>query len=347
MADLRRQARTALAGLVMAGMTSGVAFGYPDEREKPKNDLGAVLENVPPEIRQKLKAEIEKVRAEAEKVRNEAMEAQKAARTRMEQMEREIRGQAERVQRDAKQQIERIQNDVRRQMEARERERYADREAQAKKAHGDVEPQRNEVRREMRVEVRKDGDGEPKVQIFENGKPVDPNTVDVRGRMNGLAFVPEMDLSKLPPEKREAIEKARKEFKEAQVRMKEAAEKLAKTEGREQRNVIIMTDVTAHGDVGHILPQIQVQGVPIQPGAMMRGDRLPGMPIPPGVVVQGDRLPRPPLPPINPELEKRVSKAEKALDDILNELKKLREEEEDEDEAEKPGKEKAKKPKKG
>ena len=35
---------------------------------------------------------------------------------------------------------------------------------------------------------------------------------------------------------------------------------------------------------------------------------------------------------VAPELEKRVSKAEKALDEILNELKRIREDEESEEE---------------
>jgi hypothetical protein len=46
-------------------------------------------------------------------------------------------------------------------------------------------------------------------------------------------------------------------------------------------------------------------------------------------------MPRPPAAgPGNPELEKRVSKAEKALDDILDELKKLRDDDDDDDEDE-------------
>ena len=343
MADWKKQTRTAMAGLVMAGMTSGVAFGYPDVKEKPKGDLGAVLEKVPPEVREKLKAEFEKIRAEAEKVRAEAMEAQKQARARIENLEREAKTQVERVQRDAKEQVERVHNEVRRQMEAMQRDRNAARVVEGQKLaevkEGDGRP-RQEIRREMRVEVRKEGDGEPKVQIFENGKPVDPATVDIRGRSNLLPLLPEVDLSKLPPEKRQAIEKARKEFKEAEVRFREASEKLAKTEGGNQPKVMVFTDVTSGTAVLQGQPHIEVRAIPL-------GDRLPGMPLPPGAVVRGDRLPAAPVPPANPELERRVSKAEKALDDILNELKKLREEEEDEDEDEKPGKDKPKKQKKG
>jgi hypothetical protein len=58
-------------------------------------------------------------------------------------------------------------------------------------------------------------------------------------------------------------------------------------------------------------------------------------------------MPRPPAAgPGNPELEKRVSKAEKALDDILDELKKLRDDDDDdEDEPRKEHKGKDKKKK--
>jgi hypothetical protein len=51
-------------------------------------------------------------------------------------------------------------------------------------------------------------------------------------------------------------------------------------------------------------------------------------------------MPRPPAAgPGNPELEKRVSKAEKALDDILDELKKLRDDDDDDDDEDEPRKE--------
>ena len=332
MADLKKQARAAVAGLMMAGMASGVAFGYPDVKEKPKGDLGAVLEKVPPEVREKLKAEFEKIRAEAEKVRAEAMEAQKQARARIENLEREAKTQVERVQRDAKEQVERVHNEVRRQMEAMQRDRNAARVVEGQKLAEVKEGegrQRQEIRREMRVEVRKEGDGEPMVQIFENGKPVDPATVDLRGRLNPMVSSPEKDLAKLPPEKREAIEKARKEFKEAEARFKAAAEKLAKTDGGNQPKVMVFTDVTSGTAVLQGQPHIEVRAIPL-------GDRLPGTPLPLGAVIVGDRLPRPPVQPFGPGHP---------------ELKKLREEEyeeeEDDDDDEKEAKQKPKKQKKG
>lgn len=346
MANWKKNARTTLAGLMMAGMASGVSQAYPEGGDKPKNDLGAMLEKVPPEVREKVKAEFERIRAEAEKVQHQAMEAQKQARQHLEQFEKDAKAQAERIQRnakaeveriqrDAREQIERVQNEVRRAMEAREREHNAGRPVESQKL-ADFEKgegrQRQEVRREMRVEVRKEGDGEPQVRVFENGKPLPPDAA--HGRVNMQFKAPEIDLSKLPPEKREAIEKARKEFKEAEARFDEANKKLAKAEGREPRAIVI-------GEGQFIGKPVEIINIPghdgqarIEVRGFAVGDRLPGMPLPPGAVVRGDRLPRPPVPPAapaNPELEKRVSKAEKALDDILNELKKLREEEGDED----------------
>lgn len=346
MATWKKNARTTLAGLMMAGMASGVALGYPEGGDKAKNDLAAALEKVPPEVREKVKAEFDKIRAEAEKMRDQAMEAQKQARQHLEQFEKDAKIQAERiqrsakaeverVQRDAMAQIERVQNEVRRAMEAREHQANAPRVVEGQKLaeipNGEGRP-RQEVRREMRVEVRKEGDGEPKVMVFENGKPLPPDAA--QGRVNLQFKAPEIDLSKLPPEKREAIEKARKEFKEAEARFDEANKKLAKAEGREPRAIVIgeghfigkpVTVINVPGQEG--MGRVEVRGFAV-------GDRLPGMPLPPGAIVRGDRLPRPPVPPAapaNPELEKRVSKAEKALDDILNELKKLREEEDDDD----------------
>ena len=334
MSDWKRNARASVAGLMLVSMTTEAAFGYPDDKDKPKSDLTSVLEKVPPEVREKIKAEMDKIRAEAEKVRNQAMEIQKDARIKGERIQRDAMQRAEEIQRDAKQQIERVQNEVRRAMEARERDQ--DHENHADRRDG--RPQRNEVRREMRVEVRKEGDGEPQVQIFENGKTVQgfglqsqPDVkFDVQMHPN---HPPEMDLSKLPPEKREVIEKARKEFKEAEGKLKAAAEKLAKAEGRDHSNVVILrTDGPGAAGVAH--GQVFVMPADGQPHMDFRGGpglRLPNIPLPPGVGL-GDRMPRPPVPASgNPELEKRVSKAEKALDDILDELKKLREDE-DEDE---------------
>jgi gas vesicle protein len=333
MSDWKRNARASVAGLMLVSMTTGAAFGYPEDKDKPKSDLTSVLEKVPPEVREKIKAEMDKIRAEAEKVRNQAMEIQKDARIKGERIQRDAMQRAEEIQRDAKVQIERVQNEVRRAMEARDK--------QAHHNHGPDGGQRNEVRREMRVEVRKEGDGEPQVQIFENGKPVQGNVVqgqpgmklDVQMHPN---HPPEMDLSKLPPEKREVIEKARKEFKDAEGKLKAAAEKLAKAEGRDHSNVVILradgpgsAGMMAHGQV-FVIP---ADG---QPPIDMRGPglRLPNIPLPPGVGLS-DRMPRPPAAgPGNPELEKRVSKAEKALDDILDELKKLRDDDDDDDEDE-------------
>lgn len=327
MSNWKRNARASVAGLMLVSMTTNAAFGYPDDKDKPKSDLNSVLEKVPPDVRAKIKAEMEKIRSEAEKVRNQAMEIQKDARIQGERIQRESMHRAEEIQRDAKQQIERVQNEVRRAMEARERDHQ-----------GHDRPAQSEVRREMRVEVRKEGDGEPRVQIFENGKPVQGDVAHGRPATRvDVQMHPqpsEMDLSKLPPEKREVIEKARKEFKEAESKLKAAAEKLAKAEGREHSNVVILrTDGPGKMGMGPGQVFVMPEGQPPIGFGGGPGLRLPNMPLPPGVGL-GGRMPRTPAAlaaPGNPELEKRVSKAEKALDDILDELKKLRDHATDDD----------------
>ena len=204
----------------------------------------------------------------------------------------------------------------------------------------------------MRVEVRKEGDGEPQVQIFENGKPVQGFGLQSQpGVKFDVQMHPnhphEMDLSKLPPEKREVIEKARKEFKDAEAKLKAAAEKLAKAEGRDHSNVVILR-ADGPGAAGMAHGQVFVIPADGQPPIHMRepGLRLPNIPLPPGVGLS-DRMPRPPgAGRGNPDLEKRVSKAEKALDDILEELKKLRDDDDDDDDEqpkEHKGKDKKKK----
>ena len=345
MSDWKRNARASVAGLMLVSMTTEAAFGYPDDKDKPKSDLTSVLEKVPPEVREKIKAEMDKIRAEAEKVRNQAMEIQKDARIKGERIQRDAMQRAEEIQRDAKVQIERVQNEVKRAMEARDKQ--ADRN-QDRPDGG----QRNEVRREMRVEVRKEGDGEPQVQIFENGKPVQGFGLQSQpGVKFDVQMHPnhphEMDLSKLPPEKREVIEKARKEFKDAEAKLKAAAEKLAKAEGRDHSNVVILR-ADGPGAAGMAHGQVFVIPADGQPPINMRepGLRLPNIPLPPGVGLS-DRMPRPPgAGRGNPDLEKRVSKAEKALDDILEELKKLRDDEDDDDDDEQPKENKGKDKKK-
>ena len=343
MRDWKRMAGTVMAGLMLAGIATGPIFGYPDDKpkDKPKTDVSSVLEKLPPDVREKIKAEMDRIRSESEKLRAQVIDIQQDARLHAERVQKETMARVEEIQQGAKRNEERMQNEMRRQLEsrereqnqdrAREREKNQDRERQAQRspARPDAEA-RQEVRREVRVEVRKEGDSEPKVQIFENGKPVAPD--QMRGRvgmnLNFQAKPPELDLSKLPPEKRQVIEKARKEFKEAEVKFRESAERLAKAEGRDQPGGFPVMPGMANGQI-FVMPNAGPNGQPNMQLRAFPGGRLPGMPLPPGAG-RGDRLPRQPM--VAPELEKRVSKAEKALDDILNELKRIREDEESEEE---------------
>lgn len=313
---------TALASLVLTGLTTGSVLGYQRDSGKPsdRNDLGAILEKLPPETRDRIRQEFERIREDANRMRREALEQGK-------RIQAEASEKARELQREAEVQLERM----RRQTDQPKVESRPD------------EPQVS-VSREVRVEVRKDGDNKPQIQIFKDGKPVSAGEFQFEVKADHAGHdAQHLDLSKLPPEKREVIEKARAELKEAEARLRKAAENLAKAEGREKGNVmifradgpgaLIMGKPGAEG-----LPEIQLRGIP--------GDRLPRMPLPPGAM--RDRLPRPPVPPADapgPELEKRVSKAEKALDEILNELKKLRDESDDDDDEEEDHheKEKAKK----
>ncbi|MFM1801439.1 MAG: hypothetical protein RJA81_791 [Planctomycetota bacterium] len=309
-------------------MATANVYSQSEEGSKPakapeRSDIGALLEKVPPELRERMTQELERVRAEAERIRRESME--KGERIQAEATER-----ARQIRRDAEAQLERVRDEINRTREAAEARRE-------RENHGEkVETPRNPTTfsREVRVEVRKENGGKPEVKVFENGKPLPsdaPITVHVvpEGEKSGIG----PDLSKLPAEKRALIEKARDEFKKAQENLKKAAENLAKAEGREKANIMIfradgpgavfMAKPGAEG-----VPQIQLRGIP--------ADRLPHLPLPPGA--RGDRIPLPPVPPVRGvELEKRVSKAEKALDEILLELKKIREEadEDDDDDDEK------------
>ncbi len=333
MRDWKRMAGTVMAGLMLAGIATGPIFGYPDDKpkDKPKTDVSSVLEKLPPDVREKIKAEMDRIRSESEKLRAQVMDIQKDARLHAERFQKETMARVEEIQQGAKRNEERMQNEMRRQLESREREQNQDRERQAQRssARPDAEA-RQEVRREVRVEVRKEGDSEPKVQIFENGKPVAPDQMRGRVGMNLdiQAKPPELDLSKLPPEKRQVIEKTRKEFKEAEVKFRESAERLAKAEGRDQPGGFSVMPGMANGQI-FVMPNAGPNGQPNMQLRAFPGGRLPGMPLPPGAG-RGDRLPRQPM--VAPELEKRVSKAEKALDEILNELKRIREDEESEEE---------------
>lgn len=299
---------TALASLVLTGLTTGSVFAYQGDSGKPsdRNDLGAILDKLPPETRDRIRQEIERIREDANRMKREALE------------------QSERIQAEAGEKARALRREAEAQLERMRRQKD-----QPKDESRPDEPKVS-VSREVRVEVRKDGDSKPQIQIFKDGKPVSAGEfqVDIKDNLAGHD-AQHLDLSKLPPEKREVIEKARAELKEAEARLRKAAENLAKAEGREKGSVmifradgpgaVIMGKPGAEG-----MPEIQLRGIP--------GDRLPRMPLPPGAM--RDRLPRPPVPPAGapgPELEKRVSKAEKALDEILNELKKLREESDDDD----------------
>lgn len=307
-------------------MATANVYSQGEEGSKPakapeRSDIGALLEKVPPELRERMTQELDRVRAEAERIRRESME--KGERIQAEAAER-----ARQIRRDAEAQLERVRDEINRTREAAEARRE-------RENHGEkVESPRNPTTfsREVRVEVRKENGGKPEVKVFENGKPLPsdaPITVHVvpEGEKSGIG----PDLSGLPAEKRALIEKARDEFKKAQENLKKAAENLAKAEGREKANIMIfkadgpgavfMAKPDAEG-----LPQIQLRGIP--------ADRLPHLPLPPGA--RGDRMPLPPIPPRGGvELEKRVSKAEKALDDILLELKKIRQEADEDDDDEK------------
>lgn len=311
------------SGLLLAALTASPALAWPDEAEKPsdkpsdksaeKKDLGAILEKLPPEIRERVKAELERVREETNQIRREAAE-------RGERLLDEATAKANELRRSAEKELDQL---IRQQAEAQEKARAGKPElppvpSKPKEA--------GKERHEVRVEVRKEGDAKPEVHVFRDGQPVSPLIFGIGASefpANGMLYG-YVDLSKFPPEKRAEIEKARAEFKRAVGHLREAEANLAKAEGRELGQVMIFRR-DGRGMPGGVVPP----GLP--PIGVIPGDRLPNIPLPPGAM--GDRLP---LAPIQrqgpgPELENRVSKAEKALDDILGELKKLREKSEDDD----------------
>ena len=134
----------------------------------------------------------------------------------------------------------------------------------------------------------------------------------------------EIELSKLSPESREEIEKSRKQLKEAQSRFSKATEDLIRLEGRALNRAIVtgqpIQPATAATNVKnqHKLVQGQLAIInkdsPISTPSVVVGN-----PVPPTASPANSMF--------NPNFEQRLSKAEKALDRILIELKKLREEE--------------------
>ncbi|MBI1321980.1 hypothetical protein GC170_02165 [bacterium] len=384
--------RALAAGAMIFGLGVSGAMAFPDDKAKEQGgDLSAILEKLPPEVREKLLAEIERLRDEAEKLKVDSLERaerlksdaakkieemKRDAQERLEQVEVQLRSKAESAEAIAKEQIlkARAQAELAR---SQAQEAAAKARAEAEKLHADhagkhhaegdhvakksVTEERTVIVRgvpsgdgkngevqEMRVEiVKEDGQDKPVVRIFKDGKEVKadqlPGGLVIEEEMPKVDVLREAaNLEKLPPEKRAELEKAREELKTAQEKLRIAAEKLAKLQGGKQGNVMIFRGQP---------------GVPVEIRPFM-GDRVPGVPLPPGAVGRADRLPRPPLPPMvpqppaSPELEKRISKAEQALDDILLELKKLQDnkkdgEDDDDDEEEKeekgekkPGREK-------
>lgn len=384
---IQRMAKTRAltAGAMIFGVGLSGAMAFPDDKPKEQaSDLASILEKLPPDVRERLIAEIDRVRAEAEKLKVEAIERgeklkieatkrleemKRDAQERMERVEVELRRKAETAESNAREQIEkaRAQAEVARQralMAAEKGRAEAAKEHDKHHGEGDrVEKKsvteersvivsgvplgdgkKSEIK-EMRVEVtRKDGQEKPVVRIFKDGKEVKSDELPEGFVFEGLPkldVLQEVNLEKLEPEKRAEIERARGELKSAQERLRVAAEKLAKIQGGTRGNIMVF----------------RADGKEAMNLRSFMGDRLPGVPLPPGAMGRGDRLPKPPImpvppqPPAAPELEKRMSKAEKALDEILLELKKIQEnleeeEEDDDDDDEDEEKEDRKKPKK-
>ena len=287
---------TALASLVLTGLMAGPVFAYQGDSGKPsdRNDLGAILEKLPPETRDRIRQEFERIREDANRMRREALEQG-------ERVKAEAGDKARQLRREAEAQLERMRDELNQQREFAEANRQKD---QPKVERRPDEPQVS-VSREVRVEVRKDGDSKPQIQIFKDGKPVSAGEFQFEVNADHLNHdAQQMDLSKLPPEKREVIEKARAELKEAEARLRKAAENLAKAEGREKGSVMIFR---ADGPAGAVfmgkpgadgMPEIQLRGIP--------GDRLPRMVLPPRAM--GDRMPRPPVGTPGPELKNEFPK---------------------------------------
>lgn len=350
-----RNPKAKTLGLAAVIMTLGIAMpavmAFPDDKPKQEGgDLAAILEKLPPDVRDRLIKEIDRVRVEAERLKAEAMErgeqlrieaakriedVKRDAQERLERVEVELRRKAESAERTAREQLDKARDQAEAaRVKAREADESARREArpEGRDRRSGAEGDRDRAEsRQMRVEVRSEnGEENAVVRIFQDGKEIKPdgNSAMVFEAMPKVGLMPGVDLEKLPPEKRAEFEKARDELKLAQEKLRIAMEKMAKLQGGKQENVMIY----------------RFEGkepVMIRPPM---GDRLPGLPLPPGPAGRADRLPRqsimpnPPIqPPAPPELERRISKAEKALDDILIELKKLqknREEEDDDDDEE-------------
>ena len=338
-----KMARALALGFVLSGLSVSSLYAWPDEKPRENQaaaDLERILDKLPPEARERIKTEIRKAREQAERAQAELGNEARRVREEAERAGDEAREAVNRARAEAERQINRVREEMaQKEREVANRREQANSRAEAARREnaGPRDGERRvEERREVRVEVLKDGDKEPQVKITENGRPVDPD----KAKSMIATIVPgqPLDLSKLPPEKREVIERARRDLKEAQERLKIAAEKLAKAEGREPGQAgVMMFRVDGPGGMKMMegSPNIQLRMVP--------GDRLPNMPLPPGLGAMGGRLPGQPIVPVpgmaipgpGPEIERRLSKTEKALDDILAELKKLQSKPDDDDDDEK------------
>lgn len=351
------------AGAMIFGLGVSGAMAFPDDKAKEQGgDLSAILEKLPPDIREKLLVEIERLREEAEKLKAESLERaerlksdaarkieemKRDAQERLEQVEVQLRSKADSAEAAAREQILKARAQAE-QARAQAQEAAAKARAQAEKLHaehaGDHHAAGDHVDKKSMTEERTvivrgvpGGDGknaevqEMRVEVVkEDGKEkpvvrIFKNGKEVKAdQMPGFVFeeMPKVDVLREAANLEKLPPEKRAEIEKARDELKMAQEKL--------RIAAEKLAKIQGGKQGNVMIFRGQPGEPIEVRPFM-GDRVPGVPLPPGAVGRADRLPRPPLPPMapqppaSPELEKRISKAEKALDDILLELKKLQE----------------------
>ena len=88
---------TALASLVLTGLMAGPVFAYQGDSGKPsdRNDLGAILEKLPPETRDRIRQEFERIREDANRMRREALEQGERVKAEAGDKARQLRREAE------------------------------------------------------------------------------------------------------------------------------------------------------------------------------------------------------------------------------------------------------------
>lgn len=333
------KACTLTAGAMIFGLGMSGAVAYPDDKAKEQGgDLSAILEKLPPDIREKLIVEIDRLRVEAERLKAESLERaerlkvdaakkieemKRDAQERLEQIEVQLRSKAESAEAMAREQI----------LKARAQAELAKAQAQeaAAKARAQAEKHHAEHQGDHHADHHAEGDHHAKKSVTEERRVIVREVPGGEGK-NGEVQEMRVEVVKEDGQEKPVVRifKDGKEIKADQLPgglvieddlpkvdvLREAAnldklppEKRAEIEkAREelkmaQEKLRIAVEKLAKlqgGRQGNVMIFRGQAGGPIEVRPFM-GDRLPGVPLPPGAVGRADRLPRPPLPPMMPQ----------------------------------------------